>query len=509
MPSEASGRSAGILMHITSLPSAYGIGDFGPEALKFADFLHRTHQRYWQILPLNPAGKAEGYSPYGSISSMAGNTLLISPELLAKMRLLSPRMAKNYRLPCTDRVAYEEAEEAKSVLLEHGYRRFVKNGTALLKHQFLQFCKKESYWLEDFALYAVLKQAHNNLPWYQWPESFRSRHQNELRRFSNEHPDQLSKVKWLQFIFSIQWMHLKAYCDTRNIRLFGDLPFYVNYDSADVWAHPSIFKIDSKGRILGVAGVPPDYFNDNGQLWGMPVFRWNVLRKKNYAWWVQRIRKNFEHFDLVRLDHFRAFADYWEVPARSKTARPGKWKKGPGADFFNVLEKALGKRPAFVAEDLGDINERVYKLRDEFGFPGMKVLQFAFGDNMPSSDYIPHNHKVNFIVYTGTHDNNTTNGWFRQQAGKTERRNLQRYTGNVVNEKNVHQVLSRMAYASVARVAILPIQDILGLGERARMNVPASIRGNWQWRLKPGMLSLAVEHQLTDWTYLYNRSAEH
>ena len=289
--------------------------------------------------------------------------------------------------------------------------------------------------------------------------------------------------------------------------MYGDIPFYVSYDSADVWSHPELFNIDSNGKMKGVAGVPPDYFNKNGQLWGMPTFRWDVLKKTHYRWWIERIRANIELFDVLRLDHFRAFADYWEVPASHKNAKRGKWEPGPGNDFFINIQKTIGKLP-FIAEDLGDINDAVYKLRDDFQMPGMKVLQFAFGDNLPTSDYIPHMYTNNFVVYTGTHDNNTTRGWYRNDIGEKERKQISVYSGLDANERNVSEILSRIAYASAARVAIVPLQDILALNENARMNTPASLANNWQWRFKAGALTRQIEKRLKEWVWVFGREGK-
>ncbi len=500
---DASARGAGILLHITSLPSAFGVGDLGPEAEKFADFLRQAGQRYWQMLPLNPTGKDQHYSPYSAVSAIAGNPLLISPEKLVEDNLLTATEVKRLQILNTGKANFTEAERVRDVLFESAFRTFLKNQKAL--QSFREFCTREAWWLDDFALYIVLKDHHKNAPWYQWPTPYRQRHSRALADINRFHQERINKVKWLQYIFDRQWKALKAYCNERDILMFGDVPFYVSYDSADVWANPGIFKLDSAQRIKGIAGVPPDYFNSKGQLWGMPVFRWDVLKKKGYGWWVDRIRKNFELFDLVRLDHFRAFVAYWEVPAGEKTAVNGKWRKGPGAGIFQVLEQKLGKL-AFVAEDLGDVDASVFALRDAFGFPGMKVLQFAFGDNMVTSDYIPHNYTPNFVVYTGTHDNNTTVGWWLKDTRHDVRANLKQYVDQPgIGQNTIHLVLGRMAYASVAKIVILPLQDVLGLDESARMNLPASIKQNWLWRLKPHQLLPSFRNQLLKWARLYNR----
>jgi 4-alpha-glucanotransferase len=496
-------RSAGILLHITCLPSAFGIGDLGPEAEKFADFLNQSGQRYWQILPLNPTGEEQAFSPYSAVSGMAGNPLLISPELMAKDGLLLAQDLKKFYVGNLGKVNYKEATLVREVLFEKAYRTFIS--TQEMHPAFREFCKREAAWLDDFALYMVLKDQHENKPWYEWPAPYKQRQAKALSDINRFYQDRLNKTKWLQYIFDKQWKDLKRYCNNLNIHMFGDIPFYVSYDSCDVWANPEIFRLDASKNMKGVAGVPPDYFNSKGQLWGMPVFRWDVLKKKEYSWWVDRVKKNFELFDIVRLDHFRAFVSFWEVPADEKTAVNGKWRRGPGANIFNVFQQKLGKL-SFVAEDLGDVDAAVFALRDEFGLPGMKVLQFAFGDNMTSSDYIPHNYTPNFIVYTGTHDNNTTVGWWLKDSKQDMRSNLKQYVDQPgISQNNIHLVLGKMAYSSVAKTVILPLQDVMGLDETARMNTPASIKLNWLWRLKPGQLLPGFKNQLLKWARLYNR----
>ena len=497
-------RGAGILMHITSLPAPFGVGDMGPEAYGFADFLSRSGQKYWQILPLNPTGAEQNYSPYSSVSSMAGNALLISPELLVEAGLLTNDNLKPLYLPSKEKVAYKDAQENKTQLLNLAYHNFKQGGYAALNQKFAQFCSKEAYWLNDFALYVALKQHHGNKAWYEWPLDFRQRKTAALKRFAVQFDTEIDQAKWLQFIFQEQWSALKAYANVLNIQLFGDLPFYVSHDSVDVWANPDSFCLDSEGKMTGIAGVPPDYFNSDGQLWGMPVYRWEVMKARAYDWWISRLRKNMQLFDLLRLDHFRAFSAYWDVPAGEQTAKNGKWKTGPGSDFFKAVKSAIGDLP-FVAEDLGDIDAPVFALREEFDFPGMKVLQFAFGDELPDSLYIPHNYQENYLVYTGTHDNNTTAGWYNTDTNKSVRRQIEQYTGQTVKAKNVHEVLSRVAYASTAKIAILPVQDVIGLDESARMNNPASAKNNWAWRLLPQYLTPDVEEKLLEWTRLYNR----
>lgn len=477
-------RGAGILVHISSLPSPFGIGDMGPAAKAFADFLYRTGQKYWQLLPLNPTEAGQGHSPYSALSSKAGYPLLISPELLVKDGLLDAETIRHHHLPQTAKVDFAEAERVKTELQDKAFAAFQQAKTSPLHDEFKQFQKTEKEWLDDFAFFMLLKKQHEGKPWFDWPDEFKLRDKEALKKFGDKHKKELQKIKWLQFIFARQWHELRSYCNSRNIKFIGDMPFYISYDSSDVWSHREIFAIKENGQQTGMAGVPPDSFSADGQLWGMPVFKWDVLKETGYKWWVERLRKNIELFDLVRLDHFRAFEAYWEVPAGEKTAKNGEWKPGPRSDFFQAMEKELGQLP-FVAEDLGDINQDVLNLRDEFRLPGMKVLQFAFGEDMPQSDYIPHNYDKNFLVYSGTHDNNTTVGWFKTEADEGVKHRINKYAGCEVTEHNVHQVFARLAFGSVAQIAILPIQDVLGLDESARMNTPSSGENNWAWRLVP------------------------
>jgi malto-oligosyltrehalose synthase/4-alpha-glucanotransferase len=497
-------RGAGLLLHITSLPSPFGIGDMGQEAKVFAGFLYRSKQHYWQLLPINPTEAGQGHSPYSAISSKAGNPLLISPELLAKEKLLGADELRQYHLPPESKADYAKAEEIKQTLFDKAYQNFVSGKFDALQKEFIQFCTKEKNWLDDFALYAVLKKQNGGKPWYEWENDFKQRSDVVLQKFLQEHEEEIDKTKWLQFIFFRQWSDLKAYCNNMNIQLIGDMPFYVSYDSADVWANKEIFALDENGKRTGMAGVPPDAFSSDGQLWGMPVFKWDVLKERNYDWWIERLKKNIELFDIVRLDHFRAFDEFWEVPADAATAKHGQWKPCPGKDFFETVQKELGQLP-FIAEDLGEITPSVYQLRDAFRLPGMKVLQFAFGGDMPQSPHINHHHDQNFIVYTGTHDNNTTTGWYRTEAGEDTKKRLEQYMARTVNESEIHQELARLAYSSVAKIVILPMQDVLGLDENSRMNTPSSGENNWGWRLLPGQLHHDAEHQLKDWTYLYDR----
>lgn len=497
-------RGAGILLHITSLSSPYGIGDLGAGAKAFADFLHRSGQKYWQLLPLNPTEAGQGYSPYSALSSKAGWPLLLSLDDLVKQGVLSADDAKAAQLAAESFLDYKKVEETKLATLSMAFDAFSKDASSSLQQEFALFIEKERSWLDDFALFQFLKSHHNDQPWFQWPDELKHRDEDALERIAEEDEVEIQRIKWYQFIFNQQWQDLKTYCHNRNIKLIGDMPFYVSYDSADVWAAQHLFSLDEDGAQTGIAGVPPDAFSADGQLWGMPTFNWQKMEEEGYVWWIQRLRKNIELFDLTRLDHFRAFAAYWQVPAGEKTAKGGQWIEGPGSKFFKAIQKEFGSLP-FVAEDLGDINDDVLNLRDEFNLAGMKVLQFAFGADVSQSPYIPHNYERNFLVYTGTHDNNTTIGWWRTEADEEIRKRVANYTGAAVTEENAHEILMRLAYASVANIAIVPMQDVLGLDEGSRMNVPSSGENNWAWRLLPEQLNLGVERHLREWVQLYNR----
>lgn len=490
-------------MHITSLPGPFGIGDIGPKALEFANTLHRSGQRYWQLLPLNPPGGGTA-SPYSALSAMAGNTMLISPELLVEDGLLPGSTLQDQTLPSTDSIDIDKARAIKIPLLERAYHHFRKGGLKALEKEYQLFCTQHAYWLDDFVEYLALSAWHKEAHWTKWKKQYRDRQAKAPSTVAGIREQE----RWLQFIFNRQWLALKKHCNQLGIRLLGDLPFYIGHDAADVWAHREIFRLDEKGNMLAVAGVPPDYFNENGQLWNMPVFNWPLLKSRRYKWWVNRLRRNLEWYDLLRLDHFRAFSAYWEVPAGASTAKGGEWKAGPGASLMKALQAAFPAMP-FVAEDLGEIDDAVLQLRDQFGLPGMKVLQFAFGPDMPGSPHIPHNYAPHFFVYTGTHDNNTTMGWYSQDASAEDQQRLARYTGLKVTEEAAPDVLGKLAYASVARTAIMPMQDVLRLNGRARMNTPAVAEGNWTWRMLPGQFTDAAVTRLKKWTIIYNRTGEH
>ena len=495
-------RGSGILLHLTSLPSAFGIGDLGPWAYRFADFLAESKQTCWQCLPLNPTDEAAGNSPYHSTSAFALNPLFISPELLVQEGFLSREDLEPLPPYHADRVDYRRIRAYKEGLFSRVFELFLTNGAP---PEYGAFCDRNRAWLEPFALFSALKTHHDGKAWYDWPEE----HREGSTALSAEQPEGIAahaeKVKVLQYLFLSQWRRLKSYCNRHGIRIFGDMPIYMVHDSAEVWMHPEIFKLDPRTRKpLTVAGVPPDYFSNTGQLWGNPVYRWDVLKEERYGWWIRRIAHNLELFDLVRLDHFRGLLAFWEVPAGEKDAVKGRWVEAPALDFFTELTRTIPVLP-LIAEDLGTITPDVWALMDRFKLPGMKVLLFAFGPDLPENLYAPHNLTAWSVVYTGTHDNNTVRGWFEGEAPAEDRDRLCRYLGKEVSAHNVHREMIRLAMMSVSRLSVFPMQDVLGLGEEARMNVPASNHGNWTWRLSPQLLTRSVSEELCEMTELYGR----
>ena len=495
-------RGSGILLHITSLPSAYGIGDMGPGACTFADFLGRTRQTYWQVLPLNPTDPVYGNSPYSSISAFAGNTLLVSPDRLLEEGLLSREDLEPIPSFSEARCDFSEAIRYKDRVLERAFQRFTSRGKG--RESFEAFCTEHSSWLEDFSLFVVLKKHFAGNVWNQWPRELRDRNLTSLGTIQKECHDQLEKEKFWQYLFFQQWHSLKAHCQEKGVHLFGDLAIYVSSDSADVWVNPGLFKLDGVKRPAFVSGVPPDYFSETGQLWGNPVYRWSVLKKGGYQWWIERIAHNLKLFDLLRIDHFLGLVAYWEVPAGEKTAINGRWVEAPAKDFLNTLKKNFPHLP-IVAEDLGVVTPEVREVMDHFGLPGMKVLSFAFGDDDPMNHFLPHAYEKNFVVYTGTHDNNTIRGWLEEEASSEDKRRLFRYLGREVPIEEIPWALIRLAMMSVARWVILPMQDVLGLGGEARMNRPSVAHGNWEWRLLPGQMTPRMAESLREITETYGR----
>jgi malto-oligosyltrehalose synthase/4-alpha-glucanotransferase len=497
-------RKAGILMHISSLPGTFGIGDFGPGAKQFVDFLNITGQSYWQILPLSQTNNQTGYSPYSSFSAFAGNILFVDPNSLKDMGLLKTKHIKKYRIATGSSVDFKHAEKAKRSLLDIAFQNFLKKEESVLRKELELFKEQEKFWLNDFALFMTLKDHFNNKAWNEWPDEYKGRNLKSLENFKEDYKEEIEKVCFNQFIFSNQWKSIKAYANDYGIEIFGDIPVYIGYDSADVWAHPRLFRLHADFSMKSVAGVPPDYFNENGQLWGMPLFDWKEMQKEDYNWWLKRIEKNLEWFDLLRLDHFRGFSAYWEVPAGSETAKNGKWVKGPGEDLFNAIKRKFPDMP-FVAEDLGQIDQAVYDLRDQFELPGMRIVQFGFGENMPFLHHNPGNYTYNSIVYTGTHDNNTLKGWYRKEANKKTLKRFRNFTGNNLKNTGCHLEMIRLAYSSVAKLAIIPMQDWLGLDESARMNFPSTTEGNWKWKLSEDQLSKKLEKEIREMVKTFGR----
>ena len=494
-------RGSGILLHVTSLPSNYGIGDLGPWAYRFTDFLSESKQSFWQILPLNPTNLAFGSSPYSSPSAFAGNPLLISPESLVEDGLLASSDIHDSHFFSNERVDFITVTNYKEALFQKAFNNFKKKGSS---NEFEEFCAKNSYWLEDYALFAVLKSHYNGIVWSEWPTEVTNRNKRKLEDLKNSLRDKVEAEKFIQYIFFKQWFSLKSYCNNKKINIIGDIPIYVNHDSADVWSNPEIFKLDKKKWPKFVAGVPPDYFSKTGQRWGNPVYRWNIIRKNDYQWWIKRMDHNLKLFDMMRLDHFRGFVGYWEIPADEKTAINGKWRKAPAKDLFTTLVKRFNHLP-IIAEDLGLITPDVIEVMNRFGFPGMKLLLFAFGDDFPNGSYLPHNYTKNCVVYTGTHDNNTVKGWWRSEASPESRKRFIKYIGKEVEEESIHWEFIRLAMMSVANICIIPMQDVLGLGEDAKMNRPAKTEGNWQWRLKPDQINPSLLEKLKEITETYER----
>ncbi|WKN43458.1 4-alpha-glucanotransferase [Tunicatimonas pelagia] len=499
-------RRSGVLLHITSLPSEHGIGNLGPEAYRFADFMQRSGLTYWQILPLNPVDQGSGYSPYSGLSAFAGNPLLISPELLVKDRLLRKEEAAVSTRFRADQVDFKKVVPAIRAWLDLAFTRFARSKSKRLRQAYEQFCMYEADWLDDFADFTAFRQHFGGKSWEKWPSEIRDRDVLAMDELKTKVRKGIDQTKFEQFIFFRQWNTLKVYCQKKGVKFLGDIPFYVGYDSADVWAHQEIFKLKKSKLPKTVAGVPPDYFSETGQLWGMPIFNWKELQKKNYHWWMHRVSHNLAMFDLVRLDHFRAFSAFWEVNASEKTAINGKWKKGPADKFFRRLKKKHRKLP-IIAEDLGDIDQPVHDLMSEFGLPGMKVLHFAFGPGMPKSGYIPHHHVPNTIVYTGTHDNNTSRGWFKRLR-VTDQNNVSSYLQQPVTEQNAAYLLSCLAMQSVGKLCVIPMQDFLNLGEEAIMNRPSTPSGNWGWRMKPDAITTPLARQIKKMNQLYDRLPE-
>ncbi len=498
------------MLHPTSLPGPFGIGDLGDEAYKFVDFLEASGQRLWQVMPLGPTGF--GNSPYSSFSAFAGNTLLINPELLVKDNLLTRddlKAAPRFR---KDRVDFGHVMEFKKRLLARAFENYRSANDDRVREDVNNFSQFARDWLDDYALFRALQEASSGASWDVWKPELARRDPEALDQAREQLRDEIEAQKFFQYLFFKQWLELKAYCGEKRIKIIGDMPIFVAYDSADVWAYPELFKLDREGRPLVVAGVPPDAFSKTGQLWGNPIYNWDRMRETGFDWWIKRVHAALLTVDIIRVDHFRGFAATYEIPAKDETAERGKWVNVPGRELFTALKNAFHNLP-IIAEDLGTITPDVHVLRDALGFPGMRVLQFAFGGD-PRDTHLPHNYNQNTVVYTGTHDNDTVAGWFESMRQESESSDEQEEKEKEADRalkylntdgREINWDFIRAAFASVADIAIIPLQDVLGLGSKARMNLPASHKDNWAWRFKSGTLDEQLSRRLKEMTQLYAR----
>ncbi|MBR5968936.1 MAG: 4-alpha-glucanotransferase [Lachnospiraceae bacterium] len=505
-------RACGVLLPVFSLPSAYGIGCFSKEAYAFVDFLSAAGVTYWQVLPMGPTGY--GDSPYQSFSTFAGNPYFIDPETLAKDGWIDAAALRRYEFGRDKtRVDYGMLYQNRLKMLREAYAGspFGKGGSGLEVREFHAFVRKNKDWLPDYALFMALKEAHEGKPWDTWEEDLRLRRTRAINLSRRQYADEIAFHYFLQFVFDKQWRALKLYAAKKGVQIIGDLPIYVAYDSSDVWAQPELFDLDEEGHMIEVAGCPPDDFTKTGQLWGNPLYRWEVHKKQRYAWWAERLRYAFTLCDAVRIDHFRGFEAYYCIKASRKTAEKGVWRKGPGAALFQAVKKAIGPQQ-IIAEDLGFLTPAVHRLKEGLGFPGMKVLQFAFypdEDGKYSSDYLPYQYEKNCIVYTGTHDNHTTCGWWETLKKKDAACVLRYLDVRETEEKKIPQAVTeamvRAALASTADTAVIPMQDLLVLGADARINTPSTIGNNWVWRMKSGAASKALAARLRALADVYGR----
>ena len=497
-------RRSGIILHPTSLPGRFGIGDLGDEAYTFVDFLVESGQTYWQVLPLSPTGY--GDSPYQGLSAFAGNPMLISPQKLVEVGHLAEIDLEDVPAFPEDRVDFGPTIEYKTELLKRAFSNFQRHASPHEQQNFIQFCEEQAFWLDDFALYMAVKESYGLQPWSQWDEEVMKRDPGVLDNLRASLSEGIEYQKYLQWQFFEQWLAIKEYANQQGIQIFGDIPIFVSMDSADVWANPHLFLFDNELQPVAVSGVPPDHFSETGQLWGHPLYRWDVMAEEGYAWWISRFRVALSQVDVIRIDHFRGFYNYWEVPAGEDTAIKGHWLSGPGAHFLRAVTDVLGEMP-IIAEDLGDFNEEsragVDALLGEFGYPGMKILQFAFGSDSTDPS-LPHNFTKDWVVYTGTHDNDTINGWLQESSSELEREHGLKYMG--VAGSDIAWDMIRLAWSSVANTAITPTQDLLGLDQTARMNTPSTSGApNWCWRLKTGALTPDIATRLRGLTELYGR----
>jgi 4-alpha-glucanotransferase len=504
-------RHSGILLHPTSLPGRFGIGDLGAEAFKFIDSLHNAGQHLWQILPLGPTGISN--SPYNSSSVLAGNPLLINPGQLVSRGLLQEKDIENIPPFPSERVDYGAVYTFKQQIIHKAFDKFHAAPPAAEEKEFELFCGQKSSWLDVYSLFMALKEQYRFSPWQEWPEDIKWKKPAALESAVKDMASQTGYFKFEQFLFYTQWTALKQYCNKKEVSLIGDLPIFINLDSDSVWGNPDLFDLDSSGYPLDVAGVPPDYFSSTGQFWGNPLYSWDEMERTGFSWWKDRIMGTLEMVDTIRLDHFRGFETYWAIPAGSKSAVYGKWMPGPGEKLFRAIETTNGHLP-LIAEDLGMITDSVRALRDKLGFPGMRVLQFAFGDSSRTNEHLPYNYIPHSVAYTGTHDNDTTSGWFHggvqsstmnEKQRKEEQERALKYTGTDGREINWDFI--RLVLSSVANTAIVPLQDVMGLDGTARMNTPATTSGNWEWRFTDSDKLDRGWNRLREMTSIYGRSS--
>ena len=494
-------RSSGILLHPTSLPGPYGIGDLGPQAFRWIDFLSGAGCRLWQVLPIGPTGY--GDSPYQCFSAFAGNPYLISPEALLREDLLHPDdLFDRPRFP-DERVDFGTVIGWKLGVLDRSFHRFKNTNSPSLKAEYEKFRTEQSAWLDDYALFMALKEAHGGAPWTTWEAPLRQHRPEALTEARHKFDVAIQRQVYRQFIFFRQWSHLHAYAQNVGVQIIGDIPIFVAHDSSDVWANPDLFFLDKSGKPTVVAGVPPDYFSPTGQLWGNPLYRWDLHASTGYSWWLARIQAVLKHVDIIRIDHFRGFAGYYEVPGDAPTAEHGRWVPAPGKDFFNVVRTALGDLP-ILAEDLGVITPDVEELRDSFDLPGMRIFQFAFGSG-PQYYFLPHHYIPQCVVYTGTHDNDTAVGWYQRVSGE-EKKFYHRYMHR--DGSDVAWDMIRGAWGSVAVFSLAPIQDFLGLDNSARMNYPGNPSGNWTWRMPANALTDELKTSIKELNHLYSRDKD-
>ena len=508
MPSMKDRRS-GLLLHVSSLPGPYFCGDLGKAAFKFAEFLYASGQSWWQMLPVNPIGL--GNSPYTTTCSFAGEPLYIDLEGLVKDGLLKKSEIVTPQTVSPNRIYYQKARRYREPRLKAAFERFTAGNGHLESSQFNQFRSEHKYWLEDFALFCVLAKKFKTRNWPNWPSDTRRRKKAALAKVRSAFKKELDFIEFLQFKFFTQWSRLKLYLNALNIGLIGDIPFFVGHQSSDVWAKQKYFRLNRDGSLKYVAGVPPDYYCPEGQLWGNPLYKWPALQKDGFNWWIERLKHITTLFDVVRLDHFIGFYRYWEIKAETQTARIGRFRKTPGHELFQAVKSTLGTLP-FIAEDLGTVVPEIYALRDEFGLPGMRILQFGFGNETSAQYHLPFNYIPNSVVYTGTHDNNTVAGWYAD-AQKDAKKKIRKYNFNLcqdyigAEQANFHWAMIRETMKSVANLSIFPMQDILGLNEKARMNVPGKAAGNWQWRMEDNSFTKKLIKRLRKETQNFNRIA--